>query len=89
MYDWINRRIYKPEWLAKVRGHLNGRVLDVGVGTGFTTGHLADAQGRPFTFNQEVPRFHGVIAVAAMAGRELRQLLQAHADQARTKRTRS
>jgi myo-inositol-1(or 4)-monophosphatase len=52
-------------------------------------GAVADAQGRPFTFNQEVPRFHGVIAVAATAGRELRPMLQAHADQARTKRTRS
>ncbi len=45
VYDWINRRIYKPEWLAKVRAQLTGRVLDVGVGTGFTTGHLADAVG--------------------------------------------
>ena len=45
LYDWINARIYKPEWLAKVRSSLRGRVLDVGVGTGFTTGHLADAVG--------------------------------------------
>ncbi len=44
-YDWINARIYKPAWLAKVRSNLHGRVLDVGVGTGFTTGHLADAVG--------------------------------------------
>ena len=45
MYDGINAKIYKPEWLAKVRATLHGRVLDVGVGTGFTTGHLADAVG--------------------------------------------
>lgn len=45
LYDPINARIYKPEWLAKVRALLRGRVLDVGVGTGFTTGHLADAVG--------------------------------------------
>lgn len=45
VYDRINARIYKPEWLAKVRAALHGRVLDVGVGTGFTTGHLEDAVG--------------------------------------------
>jgi SAM-dependent methyltransferase len=45
LYDWINARIYKPEWLAKVRASLHGRVLDVGVGTGFTTDHLSDAVG--------------------------------------------
>jgi len=45
MYDAINVRLYKPGWLAKVRSLLRGRVLDVGVGTGFTTGHLEDAVG--------------------------------------------
>ncbi len=45
LYDRVNARIYKPEWLAKVRAAMQGRVLDVGVGTGFTTGHLADAVG--------------------------------------------
>jgi len=45
LYDRINARIYKPEWLGKVRSSLHGRVLDVGVGTGFTTGHLGDAVG--------------------------------------------
>ncbi|MCI4371319.1 MAG: class I SAM-dependent methyltransferase [Thermoplasmata archaeon] len=45
-YDRINARIYKPEWAARVRSELRGpRVLDVGVGTGFTTGHLVDAIG--------------------------------------------
>lgn len=44
-YDWINARIYRPEWLVKVRAAIQGRVLDVGVGTGFTTGHLPDAVG--------------------------------------------
>lgn len=45
-------------------------------------GSVADAEGRPFTFNQPTPQFRGVIAVAASAGRELRPLLQAHADRA-------
>jgi SAM-dependent methyltransferase len=45
LYDRINAWIYKDEWLAKVRAALRGRVLDVGVGTGFTTGDLADAVG--------------------------------------------
>jgi ubiquinone/menaquinone biosynthesis C-methylase UbiE len=45
LYDGINALIYKPVWLEKVRGALRGRVLDVGVGTGHTTGHLADAVG--------------------------------------------
>ncbi len=45
VYDASNARIYKPEWLAKVRAELLGRVLDVGVGTGFTTAHLRDAVG--------------------------------------------
>ncbi len=45
LYDRINARIYKPPWLAKVRAAMHGRVLDVGVGTGFTTAHLTDAVG--------------------------------------------
>jgi len=45
-YDQINTRIYKREWLERVRSEIRGpRVLDVGVGTGFTTRHLADAVG--------------------------------------------
>ena len=44
-YDRINARIYRPEWRERVRSAVRGRVLDVGVGTGFTTGHLADAVG--------------------------------------------
>jgi SAM-dependent methyltransferase len=44
-YDRINARIYKPEWREKVRAALRGRVLDVGVGTGFTTGDLEGAVG--------------------------------------------
>jgi len=50
-----------------------------------TGGTIADAEGQTLTFNQPTPRFHGVIAVAATASQELRALLQAHADQARTK----
>jgi myo-inositol-1(or 4)-monophosphatase len=52
-------------------------------------GAVADAEGRPFTFNQPTPRFRGVIAVAATAGAELRPLLQTHADRARIKKARS
>ena len=45
-YDWINARIYKREWLNRVRSEIRGtRVLDVGVGTGFTTGELPTAVG--------------------------------------------
>jgi ubiquinone/menaquinone biosynthesis C-methylase UbiE len=40
-YDRINARIYKRAWLDRVRREIHGtRVLDVGVGTGFTTRHL-------------------------------------------------
>ncbi len=45
-YDWINTRIYKREWLDRVREAIRGeRVLDIGVGTGFTTNHLTGAVG--------------------------------------------
>lgn len=44
-YDRVNARIYKREWLQRVRGRLLGRVLDVGVGTGFTTEDLPEAVG--------------------------------------------
>jgi len=46
LYEGINRRLYRPEWLAIVRDHIHGsRVLDVGMGTGYTTGHLDGAVG--------------------------------------------
>lgn len=45
IYDRINAGIYKREWLAKVQDAMHGRVLDVGVGTGFTTGEFPDAVG--------------------------------------------
>jgi len=42
-YDIVNRVIFRPEWRAMVReAFLPGRVLDVGVGTGYTT---ADVPG--------------------------------------------
>lgn len=44
-YDWINARLYRPEWRERVLSAVHGRVLDVGVGTGFTTGHVDDAVG--------------------------------------------
>lgn len=45
-YDRINARIYQCGWLDRVRSAIRGeRVLDVGVGMGFTTNHLAGAVG--------------------------------------------
>ena len=45
-YDSINRRIFRPEWRDLILARIQGsRVLDVGVGTGYTTGHLEDAVG--------------------------------------------
>ena len=45
-YDRINARIYKREWLNRVRSEFRGtRILDVGVGTGFSTGELSTAVG--------------------------------------------
>src|SRR5207237_7336121 len=45
-YDRINARIYKRRWLERVRAEIHGlRVLDGGVGTGFTTGHLTPSVG--------------------------------------------
>jgi myo-inositol-1(or 4)-monophosphatase len=45
-------------------------------------GTVCDMDGKPFLFNQPVPRFSGVIAVAASADRELRARLQTHAEDA-------
>lgn len=45
-------------------------------------GATSDADGKPFVFNQPTPRFRGVIAVAATAGKDLRATLQTHAEQA-------
>src|SRR5207244_12459031 len=45
-YDRINVRIYQRQWLKRVRAEIHGlRMLDVGVGTGFTTGHLTASAG--------------------------------------------
>src|SRR5437870_712083 len=45
-YDRINARIYQRKWLERMRAEIHGvRVLDVGVGTGFTTGHLTASVG--------------------------------------------
>jgi ubiquinone/menaquinone biosynthesis C-methylase UbiE len=45
-YDRINARIYRREWLDRVRSEFRGtRILDVGVGTGFTTGNVTTAVG--------------------------------------------
>ena len=52
-------------------------------------GTIADGEGRPFVFNQAVPRFRGVIAVSATASEDLRPFLQTHADRARLKKKRS
>src|SRR5207302_10960346 len=45
-YGRINARIYQRKWLERMRAEIHGlRVLDVGVGTGFTTGHLTASVG--------------------------------------------
>jgi demethylmenaquinone methyltransferase/2-methoxy-6-polyprenyl-1,4-benzoquinol methylase len=45
-YDVVNTILFRPEWRAKVRATLlHGRVLDVGVGTGFTSADVAGAVG--------------------------------------------
>src|SRR3989454_7285406 len=45
-YDGINARLYKREWLGRVRGPIRGeRVLALGVGTGVTANHPAPAVG--------------------------------------------
>jgi demethylmenaquinone methyltransferase/2-methoxy-6-polyprenyl-1,4-benzoquinol methylase len=45
-YDVVNAVIFRPEWRAGVRrAFLPGRVLDVGVGTGFTTADVPGAVG--------------------------------------------
>jgi myo-inositol-1(or 4)-monophosphatase len=48
-------------------------------------GVISDAAGKPFTFNQPKPRFYGVIAVTALADKNLRTNLQTHAEHARSK----
>jgi myo-inositol-1(or 4)-monophosphatase len=45
-------------------------------------GFICDAAGNPFVFNQPIPRFHGVIAVAATSKKELRANIQTHAARA-------
>jgi myo-inositol-1(or 4)-monophosphatase len=47
-------------------------------------GAISDGAGKPFTFNQPKPRFRGVIAVAAIADKDLRANLQTHAEHARS-----
>jgi myo-inositol-1(or 4)-monophosphatase len=48
-------------------------------------GAVSDAEGKPFAFNQSIPRFRGVIAVAATAGKDLHANLQTHANRASSK----
>jgi myo-inositol-1(or 4)-monophosphatase len=48
-------------------------------------GTITDAAGRALTFNQPTPRFQGVIAIAASAGRELGPLLHTQIAQVRTR----
>ena len=47
-------------------------------------GAISDGAGKPFVFNQPMPKFRGVIAVAATADRDLRAKLQTHAEHARS-----
>ncbi|MCX5722687.1 MAG: 3'(2'),5'-bisphosphate nucleotidase CysQ [Nitrospirae bacterium] len=46
-------------------------------------GTISDGAGKPFVFNQPLPKFSGVISVAATADKDLRAKLQIHAEQAR------
>ncbi len=48
-------------------------------------GAISDAEGKPFAFNQPIPRFRGVIAVAATADKGLHANLQTHANRASSK----
>ena len=45
-------------------------------------GTVSDGAGKPFLFNQPLPAFSGVIAVAATANQDLRTTLRVHAEQA-------
>ena len=47
-------------------------------------GTISDAEGKPFAFNQPIPRFHGVIAVAASDDKGLHANLQTHAKRVRS-----
>jgi myo-inositol-1(or 4)-monophosphatase len=46
-------------------------------------GVINDAAGKPFVFNQPIPRFQGVIAVAATAEKHLHADLRVHVEHAR------
>jgi myo-inositol-1(or 4)-monophosphatase len=48
-------------------------------------GVINDAAGKPFVFNQPIPRFQGVIAVAATAKKHLHADLRVHAEHARAR----
>jgi len=48
-------------------------------------GAISDAAGKPFTFYQPIPMFHGVIAVSATADKNLCANLQTHAEHVRSK----
>ncbi|MBI3807530.1 MAG: 3'(2'),5'-bisphosphate nucleotidase CysQ [Nitrospirae bacterium] len=48
-------------------------------------GAISDAEGKPFSFNQPIPRFRGVIAVAATADKSLHANLQTHANRVSSK----
>jgi myo-inositol-1(or 4)-monophosphatase len=47
-------------------------------------GTISDGVGKPFVFNQPMPKFRGVISVAATADKDLRARLQTHAEHARS-----
>lgn len=47
-------------------------------------GRVGDGAGKPFVFNQPLPKFHGVLSVAATADKDLHARLKAHAEQARS-----
>jgi len=66
-YDIVNAIVFRPEWRAKVRAALlGGRVLDVGVGTGFTSADVAGAVGIDLS-SEMVSRARGYLGDLVLA----------------------
>ncbi|GEM_PF-2435594 len=66
-YDIVNAIIFRPEWRAKVRAALlPGRVLDIGVGTGFTSADVAGAVGIDLS-SEMVSRARGYLGDLVLA----------------------
>lgn len=68
MYNFINPFVYTDGMRARLLKEVeNGRVLDVGVGTGYTTGHMENAVGVDITWKmirQAGPTYKGSLVLA-------------------------